>query len=152
MNGVKVAAKMVLADEDAWVRDEIENESRCLEALRSLQGSAIVEKLFASTINQGKDRLLVTKFVEGTRLDKAEITEDVAASARSALREMHKKGYIHGDVTSRNVIVQPSGKCVFVDLGRARLVKAESDKRTEMLELEAEIKSCFRRAKRNSCV
>jgi tRNA A-37 threonylcarbamoyl transferase component Bud32 len=145
---LKVAAKMVFADEEAWVKEEIENERQSLEALSSLQGSVIAEKVFAGKINEGKDRLLVTKFVEGTRLDNFQMREEVAANARSALEEIHGKGYIHGDVVARNIVVQPSGKCVFVDLGRTRHAKSRKEKQTEMLELEAAIKARFRQATR----
>lgn len=140
---------MVFADEEAWVKEEIENERQSLEALRSLQGSIIAEKVFAAEINEGKDRLLVTTFVEGTQLDKAQMTEEVAANDRRALEEIHGKGYIHGDVVARKIIVQPSGKCVFVDLGRTRYAKSKKEKQTEtVLELEAAIKARFRQATR----
>jgi RIO-like serine/threonine protein kinase len=109
VNGLKVAAKMVFAYGEAWVKEEIENERQSLEVLNSLQGCVIVEKVFAGKINEGEYRLLVTKFVEGTRLDKVQMTEEVAANARSALEEIHRTGYIHGDVVARNIIVQPSG-------------------------------------------
>jgi RIO-like serine/threonine protein kinase len=136
LNRVKVAAKIVPGDADQWVQDEIENEVRKLESLRPLQGLVVPEKVFAGKVNSGRDRLSITKFVEGQHLDEAPRTQLVAANARRALKEIHNRGYIHGDVMPRNILVRKTGECVLLDLGQATNAKTEDEKEMEVGELE----------------
>lgn len=138
---MKVAAKIVSQGSKDWVQEEIENEARKLEVLRPLQGSVLPEKLFSGKVNGGKDWLLITRFVEGDRLNSVVVTEKVANNARAALKEIHKRGHIHGDVMPRNILVNGRGECVFIDLGQAKRVKTETDKEAEMRELEVWLKT-----------
>ncbi|GAQ93423.1 hypothetical protein KFL_015150010 [Klebsormidium nitens] len=118
-NGEVVAAKFVPGDDEDWVR-EFDNEARSLDEMKVLQGTALPEKVYAGKVHNGKDRLLVTKLVEGQRLDEVAVTSQVANNARKVLGDIHNLGFSHGDVAPRNIIVKKSGQVVFVDLGRAR--------------------------------
>ncbi|GAQ83581.1 Protein kinase-like domain containing protein [Klebsormidium nitens] len=123
LRGTKVAAKIVRGDAEDWIKEEIENEGRAFKALKTLQGSVIPEVIFFGKVNEGKDWLLVTKFVEGVMLDKVQISEEIAANARSASQAILDQGCIHGDVMPRNIFVTETGECVFIDLGRTKRVK-----------------------------
>lgn len=131
-----MAAKIVSGNAEKWIIEEIENESRTFDALKSLQGAAIPRKVFAGKVSGGKDWLLITTYVEGDGFDKISVTSSVAEKARRALQDIHNQGFLHGDVMPRNIIVKQSEDCVFVDLGRARRAENESQKEDEMAKLE----------------
>jgi serine/threonine protein kinase len=140
LNGHRVAAKVAFGRDPEWIQ-ELENEAQVLDELQRLQGSTIPQKIYAGPVHGGKDRLLVTRLVEGKRLDKAIVTPAVVKSARKALSEIHNLGYTHGDIEPRNILVENGGQCIFVDLGRARRAKNESAFRRERAELEATLRN-----------
>ncbi len=114
-----VAAKIVPSDDPDWV-EEVENEAKRLDELQALQGDAIPTKIFAGQLHGGKERLLITNYVDGRRVDEVMVTTEVASNARKVLGLIHSAGYLHGDVNARNILAKKSGDVVFVDFGKAK--------------------------------
>jgi len=107
-------------------QEELAHEVEVYESLRTLQGRVIPRVLFGG--HARFDRLALVLTVEGVTLyddrgaDAARRLGRKAftSAALDVLSELHRAGYLHGDIALRNVVVDPETLQVkLIDLGRA---------------------------------
>lgn len=73
-----------------------------------------------------KGYALVLEHIDGmslrSLLHRAELTEEkinqISAMIASGLRDLHKEGLVHGDLTPNNVLIEHTGRVVLVDYGQ----------------------------------
>lgn len=88
------------------------NELRVYHALRELQPS-LIPRLAAYVYEQTPDRVIgfLCEAIEGKHP-----TPSDEAECLSSLHQLHKAGFLHGDPNRYNIIINGSGRPVFVDL------------------------------------
>ncbi len=81
------------------------------------------------TVDEGSDAYIVMEFIEGEELSKkinekkfetAEALE-VAIQIAEGVSDAHKKGIIHRDIKSQNIMITESGRAKIMDFGLAKL-------------------------------
>jgi hypothetical protein len=106
------------------LRDEMEREVEAYERLAELQGSRVPKLLWSGAIVEGMADALATEFA-GVPVEEADLggraARVVEEDAVAALRELHVRGVLHGDVADRNVLWNEERECaVLIDLGFAK--------------------------------
>ena len=121
-SGRKYALK-VLAEEaseremSALVREAV--------ALSGLEGLGVPRVVRFGRLPRSGRAFLVRELVEGQSLEEVMDSGDRAralsalACAADQLTVLHRAGLLHGDVKPANIVVEPSGRTTFVDLGLA---------------------------------
>ena len=121
------------------LRDELRREVEAYERLSALQGSRLPRLLWSGAIVEGMADAFATEFA-GVPIEKANLggrtAGVVAEDAVAALRELHVRGVLHGDVAERNVIWNEQRECtVIIDLSFAKFQEemsaSEFQKRAE---------------------
>ncbi len=133
VSGQRVAVKVLPASlaRERNVRERFIQEAR---ALAALDHPGIVPLI--TFAQDGDDRYLVMKYVEGRSLEQL-IRQQRVLAATEALRILretclaldyaHSRGVVHRDIKPANVLVDQQGRVVVVDFGIAR--KLEGEKR-----------------------
>ncbi len=123
-DGTDVALKVYNADqvEERTVRE--------VEALRRLTGPTVIRLHDAGPLDVAGEtyRFLATTFVEGESLSDLiargpstpELAACIGADIAQALDELWSLRIVHRDVKPANILVQPNGHAVLLDLGVAR--------------------------------
>jgi transcriptional regulator with GAF, ATPase, and Fis domain len=95
-------------------------------ALSGLEGLGVPRVIRFGRLPTSGRPYLVREVVEGESLEallsrrgSARAALEILARAADQLTVLHRAGLLHGDVKPANVIVEPSGSVVFVDLGLA---------------------------------
>jgi len=94
-------------------------------ALSGLEGLGVPRVVRFGRLPRSGRAFLVRELVEGQSLEEVMDSGDAAralsALARAAdqLTVLHRAGLLHGDVKPANIVVEPSGRTTFVDLGLA---------------------------------
>jgi TonB family protein len=135
LTGQQVAIKVLPAAlaRERGIRERFTQEARALAALDHPNIVPLV-----SYAQDGDDRFLIMKYVEGTPLDDLiskegtlsfERAEAIFRDLVSALGYAHAAGVIHRDVKPANVLIAEDGRVFLVDFGIAK--KEESVKLTQ---------------------
>ncbi|KAF5243797.1 hypothetical protein FANTH_7991 [Fusarium anthophilum] len=122
---------------DEWLVPQVEHETRVYEALAKLQGSdearltpEVLGHLFEGRRNMG---LLLEK-IEGDCATPADLPK-----CETALRKLHKLGFIHGDANRYNFIIERStGNVKMIDFEHAEKYD-EKKAKAEIEELASEL-------------
>jgi transcriptional regulator with GAF, ATPase, and Fis domain len=95
-------------------------------ALSGLEGLGVPRVIRFGRLPSSRRPYLVREIVEGESLEAVLAREtnprgaiEILARAADQLTVLHRAGLLHGDVKPANVIVEPEGSVVFVDLGLA---------------------------------
>ncbi len=95
-------------------------------ALSGLEGLGVPRVIRFGRLPRSGRPYLVREVVEGesmeallSRPSDARTSLEILARAADQLTVLHRAGLLHGDVKPANIIVEPSGSVVFVDLGLA---------------------------------
>ncbi len=126
VSGQRVAVKVLpgSAARERSARERFIQEAR---ALAALDHPGIVPLI--TFAQEGDDRFLVMKFVDGRGLDgrlRAERVLPLAVALRvtrevcAALAYAHRRGVVHRDIKPANVLLDAEGRVVIVDFGIAR--------------------------------
>ncbi|PIA17394.1 hypothetical protein COEREDRAFT_7360 [Coemansia reversa NRRL 1564] len=108
LQGHRVAFKISATDATAEILDEIHNEVQVYEHLADLQGSVIPRLLDHGLVNI-HGRLHAVLALELVQDDKsARCPPQAHFAAIDALREIHRRGVVHGDPRIENIIFQQS--------------------------------------------
>ncbi len=135
LTGQQVAVKVLPAAlaREKGIRERFTQEAR---ALAALDHPSIVP--LVSYAQDGDDRFLIMKYVEGTPLDDLiekegklsfERAESIFRDLVGALGYAHAAGVVHRDVKPANVLIADDGRVFLVDFGIAK--KEESVKLTQ---------------------
>lgn len=62
-----------------------------------------------------KECIIVMEYIEGIRA-KEGLTEDTALKIGRSIAQLHRKGIVHGDITTSNIIIK-EGDIYFIDFG-----------------------------------
>jgi transcriptional regulator with GAF, ATPase, and Fis domain/predicted negative regulator of RcsB-dependent stress response len=124
VTGASLALKMLAkgsgeAEDQALVREAV--------ALSALSGLGLPRIEGFGTLPSG-ERYMVRELAVGRSLDEIFLDEEASwlgpiADAADQLTLIHRAGLFHGDIKPANVVVGPSGRTTFVDLGLARPFK-----------------------------
>ncbi len=114
--------------EDAEARKRFIHEARAASALNHPNISIIYD---VGESNEGT--FIAMEWVEGESLTEKigtgilsiEEAADIAIQVAEALLEAHKKGIIHRDIKSENIIISTEGKVKIIDFGLAKLLAGE---------------------------
>ncbi|KAJ2609409.1 Glucose-6-phosphate 1-dehydrogenase [Coemansia sp. RSA 1365] len=108
LQGHRVAFKISATDATAEILDEIHNEVQVYEHLADLQGSVIPRLLDYGLVNI-HGRIHAVLALELVQDDKsARCPPQARFAAIDALREIHRRGVVHGDPRIENIIFQRS--------------------------------------------
>src|SRR3954470_12208304 len=95
-------------------------------ALSGLEGLGVPRVVRFGRLPSSGRPYLVREIVEGESLEAvlargtdARVALEILARAAEQLTVLHRAGLLHGDVKPANIIVEPEGSVVFVDLGLA---------------------------------
>jgi TP53 regulating kinase-like protein len=90
---------------------------------------------------------IVMEYIEGTRIK--ETLNDLSSKKRDGLcrllgrlvGRLHRKGIIHGDLTTSNMIVSKSGKIFFIDFGLAEYSEEVEKRGVDLLLMKRALQS-----------
>lgn len=118
MNGVSIVVKCAAINSLAW--SYLHHELRIFENLKHLQGDVIPRVLHRETAS---GKLYVVFEDVGIPIQNHERQKSyIRKSAFTALHKIHENGYVHGDISPRNIIINNALKRVFfIDLEFATL-------------------------------
>ena len=108
--------------------DQIDNEISIYEALESLQGR-VIPTFHACGYMGGILKVIVIE--SAGRPIKLNEVEGFLPQIRSAVLEIHKLGYIHGDIRLPNIMIK-EGQIQIIDFGLSKLGESSEDFKNEM--------------------
>lgn len=121
--GRSYALKLLAEEASEREMDALVREAVALSGLEGLGVPRVIR--FGRLPNSGRT-YLVREVVEGESLEAflsrgadPRVAVEILARAAEQLTVLHRAGLLHGDVKPANVIVEPEGSVVFVDLGLA---------------------------------
>ncbi|KAI9007777.1 hypothetical protein DFJ74DRAFT_374601 [Hyaloraphidium curvatum] len=102
------------------LREELRREELAYRRLEAIQGEFVPRLLWYGEIVERMADALAMEYV-GHPVEL--VTPELAASAKYALKAVHKCGVLHGDIALRNLVVRVAdGRVFFVDFGMAIFV------------------------------
>jgi serine/threonine-protein kinase len=105
----------------------LESLAREMRTLRALHGSPVVPRLRALVYRKGLLTGIVTRYLEGTTLDrvlrrrrlsKGQV-RSLAVAIGEAVLDIHGRGYVHRDLKPENLLVARGGGVQLLDFGLA---------------------------------
>jgi Kae1-associated kinase Bud32 len=114
---------------DLWIRKtRVRGE---VKLLREASRVVLTPRIFSADHKSGE---ILMEFVKGKMLKElVEKEKDLCIRAGKDIRKLHDIGVIHGDLTTSNIIVKPTGELCFVDFGLGYFSKKVEDKATDLV-------------------
>lgn len=106
---------------------------------RCEKAGVLVPKIFEVDLRQRKiymEYLSDSETVKERLLAAPEEAADLAAKIGANVGKLHANNIIHGDLTTSNILVKPSGDVVFIDFGLSSYSTSAEDKGVDLYLLE----------------
>lgn len=115
--------------------DLLDGEACAYAALQGLQGK-VIPTLYGFYEVWGILRLLALEYVGDTIPEDEQISQSLRKKMKTALRYIHKAGFVHGDIARRNFCRTKRGGIFLVDLERCQRFGNPSEPENEMDEVD----------------
>lgn len=102
----------------------------------NLPGLAQDSELKRLATDAGPPKALLLEYIAGERVTIDNVTDKIAENALRTLYLVHASYVMHCDVHSRNILVTPAGRIVWVDFDRAFTPLSDTDLMQYMLFIE----------------
>lgn len=144
VHGYDSVMKIVDVNKDHVGAEMFEKEVENYMALQELWGLAMPKLVGDGPISMGRRMITVTyegKSLQQLIKEKGEsdlqiLKKDIAKKAEDALKAIHDRGYVHGDIAARNITYNSNGEVKIIDFSMAFKSTDQEDFSNEMDKLK----------------